>query len=159
MPSFMLKRVLPFILTLGVGVALGSLFSPKPVFRAKVVLDQNDSYRQRSWTSNHHHSGNISPVIITRKPQASYTELARKSQITGSVKLRMLLRKDGTVAEITPVRTLPGGLTEEAVRAASRIEFIPAMINGEPVDMVQWVEYNFDVSERGQSDPLLTYAN
>jgi TonB family protein len=152
MLSSLLKRALPFVLTLSFGLALGSLFRT-PFYSEKVtqstLVTTAATPRLRSCGSRlriEREYARSSPVHITYKPTPAYTEDARRDHITGSVELKMVLRKDGTVDEITPIRTLPDGLTEEAVKAAERIEFIPAMVNGEAVDAVQWVEYYFDIS-------------
>jgi hypothetical protein len=57
----------------------------------------------------------------------------------------MILGADGNIHAIIPLNSLPGGLTEKAVKAASKIKFIPATIDGKPVS--QWVtlEYSFRV--------------
>jgi hypothetical protein len=44
-----------------------------------------------------------------------------------------------------PIKELHGGLTEEAIKAARRIEFTPAhLTDGRPTDATQFVSYYFD---------------
>ncbi len=152
MPRCLLKSVLPFVLTLCLGIIIGSAFGHRPRYSGRAVLVSSGSYypsfHSGSCASRDAIFSGTSPVIITRKPQPVYTEEARKEHVEGSVKLSMTLRADGTVADIMPLRTLPAGLTEEAVKAAGRIEFIPATVGGHPVDVTQWVEYNFDEGEQ-----------
>jgi hypothetical protein len=52
---------------------------------------------------------------------------------------------DGKIKYILPLVGLPHGLTEEAIIAAKRIEFIPAMRNGQPVPYAVQIEYNFNL--------------
>lgn len=82
---------------------------------------------------------------VISKPEPSYTELARGSGITGTVVLRAVFAADGTVKHILVIKGLPDGLTETAVRAARRIKFVPATINGRNVSMFIQLEYNFNL--------------
>jgi TonB family protein len=82
---------------------------------------------------------------ILSKPEASYTEEARKNQIDGTVVLRVVLSADGTVTNIHPVSGLPNGLTERAMAAASQIKFVPATKDGRPVSMWMELRYSFNL--------------
>ena len=135
----MLKRVLPFVLTLLVGLWLGSLFATAPHSVRKPGFTLNESDPRHCDGKE----GRDAPLRIVYKPVPLYTEEARRHGTRGVVELRMILGADGTVGHITPVRELPFGLTEEAVRAAEEIEFTPAIVMGRPADTIQFVEFAF----------------
>lgn len=80
---------------------------------------------------------------ITEKPDPLYTREARRVGVQGIVVLRVLLLGDGKLDRLRVVRRLPYGLTENAIRAACKIKFKPAIKDGKPV--AQWValEYAF----------------
>ena len=61
------------------------------------------------------------------------------------VKLRLALRADGTVSDISVVKGLPHGLTERAIEAAKKIRFTPAQREGRNVSQWISVEYNFNI--------------
>jgi len=82
---------------------------------------------------------------ILEKPEPTYTEEARKNQITGTVVLRAIFSSTGQVTGITPISRLPDGLTEKAIAAAKRIKFVPATKDGRPVSMYFQLEYNFNL--------------
>jgi TonB family protein len=82
---------------------------------------------------------------ITFKPQPEYTEDARKNQIQGVVRIQMVLAADGTVKSVRAVSSLPHGLTEKALQAAKRIQFIPAKKDDRNVSQWVTVEYNFRI--------------
>jgi len=82
---------------------------------------------------------------ILEKPEPTYTEEARKNQVTGTVVLRAIFSSNGQITGITPVSRLPDGLTERAIAAARRIKFVPAMKDGRPVSMYFQLEYNFNL--------------
>jgi TonB family protein len=82
---------------------------------------------------------------ITSKPEPLYTEEARKNQVTGTVRLRLILSASGQVTGITPLTKLPDGLTEKAIEAARRIAFTPAEKDGRKVSQYVTIEYNFNI--------------
>ena len=82
-------------------------------------------------------------AVINEKPEAEYTEAARRNGTEGSVVLQLTLTSRGTVSVDHVVRGLPDGLTEKAVEAARRIKFTPAEMDGRPVSVVRNVEYVF----------------
>lgn len=82
---------------------------------------------------------------IVQKPFPEYTERAREAGVKGTVRLQAVFGADGTVRSVDPILTLSGGLTEEAIRVARLITFVPATIDGRPVSQYIKLEYNFDI--------------
>lgn len=88
-----------------------------------------------------------SRVQIKAKPQPAYTKEARRDGIQGFVSLKVLLSGHGRVSRIRVLKGLPAGLTENAMRAACKMKFKPALKEGVPVS--QWViaEYLFRLAD------------
>lgn len=86
-------------------------------------------------------------AVITAKPKPSYTKEARRNGVQGFVTLKVLLSARGKIARVRIVKGLPAGLTENAIRAACKMEFKPAMKDGHPV--AQWLtaEYVFRLAD------------
>ncbi|HEX8163757.1 MAG TPA: energy transducer TonB [Pyrinomonadaceae bacterium] len=82
---------------------------------------------------------------IIDRPEPLYTEEARKNQITGSVRVRMVLNANGSVTGVQAVSRLPDGLTEKAIEAAHRIKFSPAEKDGRKVSQYVTIDYNFNI--------------
>lgn len=80
---------------------------------------------------------------ITYKERARYTEEARQSKLQGTVVLSLVFGADGRVYDVRVVRHLPAGLTEEAILAAQKIRFNPAVRDGRPTSVRMQLEYNF----------------
>jgi TonB family protein len=158
-----LKRVLPFILTLLVGVIVGgglrragndaavsftatrSCSARRPQAIVRLPLPPPPSLPP-SFESDVFRAGDVTrKVFISHKPQPLYTAEARRNNVTGTVRLRMVLAADGTVRDIIPLTTLPDGLTEQAIAAARKIEFTPASKDGRAVSQYVTVEYNFNI--------------
>jgi len=80
---------------------------------------------------------------ILSKPDAGYTDEARRNNVSGQVVLHVLFGETGQVTRISVVSGLPFGLTERAIAAARQIEFEPAELDGKKVAYPLVVLYNF----------------
>jgi TonB family protein len=72
-----------------------------------------------------------------------YPANARRANVQGSVVVRGIVRRDGTIDNVEVIQDLPFGLGEEARRAVSRWRFHPATYRGEPIDVYYTVTVNF----------------
>ena len=150
----MLKRMLPFMLTLTIGLVLGSWLNP----------NWRGNYRHARFMNRCRGSYAYEPprtpvfssdrtwAIIKTQPVVDYTQDARRDHVTGRVRLRVLLDANGTVSQVMPLETLPDGLTEVATDSAWRTTFIPATENGMPVSV--WVELVHEF----KGDGVLSYT-
>lgn len=84
-------------------------------------------------------------LVIIANPRATYTESARRSNVQGSILLKVTLLANGSIGAVTVVRGLEGGLTEKAVAAAHKIVFLPKRVKGDPVTSVKTMEYTFSI--------------
>jgi len=86
-----------------------------------------------------------SPLKITAKPRAQYTDEARTHNVEGTVRLKITLMADGRVGNIIPLNQLADGLTEQAIAAAQQIKFEPRRVNGVPQSSIVTFEYSFTI--------------
>ena len=86
-------------------------------------------------------------AVITAKPKPSYTKEARRNGIQGFVTLKVLFSGRGKIARIRVVKGLPAGLTENAIRAACKMEFKPARKDGQAVAVWLVAEYVFRLAD------------
>lgn len=151
MMTSLLKRALPFVLTLIAGTGLGSIFgfnssTPKTTSGSPSGTVERryscPSQRRRAFQSD------STPLKITFQPNTRYTPEALKNKTTGVVQLRVRFNADGTTTVVERLSTLPDGLTEEAERVVERTQFTPATINGEPVSQTKEMNYIFSLSDR-----------
>jgi TonB family protein len=82
---------------------------------------------------------------ILRRAEPFYTERARENGTRGQVILKLILGADSKVRVNRIVKSLPDGLTAQAIRAAHGIKFIPALKDGQPVSQLVQVEYGFNI--------------
>ena len=80
------------------------------------------------------------PVLVEGPPPA-YPELARLSQLEGTVIVRALVGRDGKVKETILAKGVNDILDQAAVKATMGYVFVPAMQNGKPVAV--WVTIPF----------------
>jgi TonB family protein len=147
------KRIVPFALALAIGVFITGLL-------------QKISYNNETLTASHSFTEEI-PVIketksacnkglkasrfetnslqITSKPRPAYTDAARRNQVQGNVALSVEFLASGQIGSVTPIRSLPDGLTERAMAAALNIKFEPAKKDGENVTVTKIIEYSFSI--------------
>ncbi len=77
----------------------------------------------------------------------TYPDLARKAKIEGMVILQIIVRKDGTVGNITVLRAPSArlGFEESAIDAVTQWRYKPAMQSGRPVDVYLTVQVAFEL--------------
>lgn len=97
------------------------------------------------------HSPGYKRPVALNNPTPHYTEEARKNKIQGIVIARALVGVDGAVKQVRIVRGLPDGLDEQAIQAAYRIRFRPAVRGGRPVAEWTTVRINFGFPPRGRA--------
>ena len=78
---------------------------------------------------------------VTSRPTPEYTKEARRRALQGTIQFRVVLASTGKVASVKILKGLPLGLNESAIRAACKIEFRPALKDGQPVS--QWLKGEF----------------
>jgi TonB family protein len=84
---------------------------------------------------------------LLETPAAEYTADAQALGLHGDVRLRLVLASDGTVKDVFPIKSLPHGLTEAAIKAARQIKFEPAIRNGTPASQFITLVYEFKNGE------------
>ncbi|MEK6405540.1 MAG: TonB family protein [Acidobacteriota bacterium] len=82
------------------------------------------------------------PVLLNN-PQPRYNDEARHRGVEGFVKMRVLVGSDGKVQQVTVTSGLPFGLSEQAVEAARKMLFKPAMKDSQPVAYWLPIEIGF----------------
>ena len=88
--------------------------------------------------------GGVTPPRVITEVKPTYTSKALQGRIQGSVWLELVVRADGTPAQIRVIRSLdPDGLDEQAIRATSLWRFEPGRLAGKPVNVVVTVMIDF----------------
>jgi len=77
--------------------------------------------------------GDVKAPVAIDRAEPNYTDTARKARIAGVVIVEAIIDKQGNVDNAKVVKGLPGGLSEEAVKAVRKWKFRPGTLNGEAV--------------------------
>jgi protein TonB len=94
-------------------------------------------------------NGVVAPRVVKSVPP-TYTPEAIRARIEGVVVLGAVVQDDGTVANITVVRSLDStyGLDEQAIAALKQWTFAPGTKDGKPVAVRVRVELAFNLRSR-----------
>jgi TonB family protein len=87
-----------------------------------------------------------SSVEITYKPNPVYTDEARNLKLEGEVLLEVNFTANGQLHVNRVVRGLGHGLDEDAVAAANKMRFKPALRNGQAIDSTAVVHVVFQLA-------------
>jgi len=89
-------------------------------------------------------------VKILSKPGAGYTDKARQRKVSGRVRLKVTFKADGEIGEVVYIgesskkkKLTRDGLVAQAIEAARKIKFEPAIKDGQPITVTKLVEYSF----------------
>ena len=89
-------------------------------------------------------SSTLKPTILYRE-KARYTDRARQMKINGIVVLSVVYDASGRITQVTVISGLPYGLTAQAIVAAHKIRFQPAMKDGQPISVRGNLEFSFNI--------------
>jgi protein TonB len=89
-------------------------------------------------------SGIEAPRLL-REVKATYSEEARRANVTGDVVMEVVVRADGSVGSARVTRGLGFGLDERAAAAVRQWRFSPARRAGVPVDVAVEVAMEFNL--------------
>lgn len=85
----------------------------------------------------------VEPPRLLKEVKATYTDEARRANISGDVDLEITIRRDGTVSDVRVLHGLGGGLNDRAIAAVRQWRFMPARMKGTPVDVIVEVSVEF----------------
>lgn len=88
----------------------------------------------------------VQPVVILEKPNAVYSDEARKLGLEGEVLVDVIFVASGEVRVLRVTRGLGHGLDEAAKRAAQQMRFKPALQDGKAVDFPATVHIQFELA-------------
>lgn len=85
----------------------------------------------------------IPPPKILKQVAPVYTTEAKEARIAGTVVLRLVVSRTGSVRDVQVVKGLPKGLTKAAIDAVRQWTFEPSKVGGKPVDVYYTLTVNF----------------
>jgi TonB family protein len=116
------------------------------IFASPPKHDPNADRMLDAMESVYEMSEALKPTIL-KKEKAEYTPEARANKVRGTVILNVIFGADGGIRGLRVVSGLPHGLTGQALKAAQRVQFEPAVKDGKPVDVRGDLEFSFDLDQ------------
>ncbi|MGB8579404.1 MAG: TonB family protein [Candidatus Sulfotelmatobacter sp.] len=116
------------------GGVIGGIISSTPVAVPKVATPQ----RVRV-------SAGVTSGLLIRKVNPAYPPLARQARISGTVILRAVISKDGSIENLSLVSGHPM-LAPAAIEAVKQWKYKPYLLNGEPVEVDTEIQVNFTLA-------------
>ncbi len=92
----------------------------------------------------------IEPIPI-REIEADYPTKAKEHSVRGEVILQVVVHTDGSTEVLRVFKSLPHGCVDAAIDAASQWKWKPALKDGEPVEAVAIITFDFSMISRGLS--------
>jgi len=81
---------------------------------------------------------------LVKRVEPQYPELARQARIQGTVRMRAMIAKDGTVEQLDVVSGHPI-LVQAAINAAKQWRYQPTEVNGQPVEVETYIAVVFSL--------------
>jgi protein TonB len=86
--------------------------------------------------------GNMQAANLVKRVAPVYPAFAKSARIQGTVRFTALIAKDGTVQNLQLISG-PPMLIRAATEAVKQWVYRPALLNGEPVEVITQIEVNF----------------
>jgi hypothetical protein len=118
------------------------MFLGAALLRSRHESDASNAFRKGELKPKDQLVGYDKQLEITDKPRPHYTDEAKLSMVTGAVHLAVEFLPNGKIGFVHAIDYLPGGLTQECLRAARRIKFKSPEKSGSPVTTVRLFEYS-----------------
>ena len=99
--------------------------------------------------------GTVAAARIIKKLSPVYPPLARQTRIQGTVRLHVILSKDGSVQQLEVLSGHPL-LVQSAMDAVRQWKYQPMLLNGEPVEVDTTIDVIYSLNEdKGPDTPKL----
>jgi TonB family protein len=90
--------------------------------------------------------GNVQAARLIKRVQPLYPEVARSERISGTIKMRVIIGKDGSVRSVR-VQSGVCSLAMAAVEAVRQWQYQRTLLNGDPVEVETQVDVVFSLAQ------------
>lgn len=121
--------------------------------REKQAADREEQMRelQQGYAELQQQQGDRKAKLLYRV-EPEYTQDAREQKIAGSVLLLLTIDLRGLPQNIRIMRSLYPSLDQSAIEAARKMQFLPALKNGQPIAQTITVEFYFSPDNEQRAD-------
>ena len=91
--------------------------------------------------------GNVQAANLTRKVTPIYPATAKMDRVEGTVIMKAIIGKDGSVLSLEQInKMVDSRLAEAALDAVKQWLYRPTLLNGEPIEVITEIEVNFTLT-------------
>jgi protein TonB len=90
--------------------------------------------------------GKVTAKFLIRKVNPAYPEEARRDRIQGTVRLHVIIGRDGSVQQVELISGHPV-LAKPAIDAVRQWVYRPTLLNGEPVEVDTTIDVVFSLTD------------
>lgn len=90
--------------------------------------------------------GAVQAAKLLQKTEPQYPQVAREARVSGTVRLRAIIAKDGTVKELSVIDG-HALLREAAMDAVKTWKYAPTVLNGQPVEVITEIAVTFTLDK------------
>jgi protein TonB len=120
--------------------------------RALPVPQDAGASRQEEPVTRIKVGGNVTTSKLIERVQPVYPPLARQTRIQGTVRLHVILGKDGLVKQLEVISGHPL-LVQSALDAVKKWRYAPTLLNGEPVEVDTTVDVIYALNQDAPAAP------
>jgi TonB family protein len=91
--------------------------------------------------------GNVQPLRIVRQVRPVYPPELQQAGVEGTVVLRAVISKEGTILNMDVVSTSDPRLNQAALDAVSQWRYQPTLLNGQPVETLTSIDIRFELGQ------------
>ena len=93
----------------------------------------------------YHMGSGITPPQLRKQVRPRYTDEGLAKKVEGTVLLEVVILKEGNVGPVRVVRGLAAGLNQQAIDCVRQWAFVPAKLQGQPVDLLVEIAVQFSI--------------
>jgi protein TonB len=87
--------------------------------------------------------GNVQRLHLIRKASPAYPADAQAERVEGTVLLRAVVSKEGSMLHVTPISDVDQRRVSAAIAAISLWRYEPTLLTNEPVEAITTIAVNF----------------
>jgi TonB family protein len=91
--------------------------------------------------------GMVTPATLLRQTKPVYPPELQQAGVEGTVMLRAIISKDGAVLSPQVINSVDSRLAKAALDAVSQWQYQPALLNGEPVEILTNIDVAFQLDQ------------
>jgi len=91
--------------------------------------------------------GNVTPTRLVRQPRPVYPAELQAAGVEGTVVMRAIIGKDGTVIQSDVVSSSDPRLSRAAADSVAQWHYQPALLNGEPIETLTTISIEFHLDQ------------